>query len=687
MFCSLPCVLDIPVDVQIHKIYFTKHLFPSIQTLTSHHHPHNFPLLDAFLDFLWGLILFVTTSKTATTCKSVTLLQLSRQFSLPNQNLLFPSAPTPCTTSLNLVLNSSPSSPMATLFVSTYSSSFTLRKTPRTIFSPYAKHPFGQRTHLSFSQFPTASSRKALRLSIKDDPESEPSSSSSVAVVSEKPGGGNEAQKSELSAEVEVGEEGGDEDETEKLQELDWKTDEEFKKFMGNPSIEAAIKLEKKRADRKLKELDRENSDNPIVGFFNRLVRDSLAREKERLEQAEEAFKALDLNKLKSCFGFDTFFATDVRRFGDGGIFIGNLRRPIEEVIPKLEKKLSEAAGRDVVLWFMEEKTDDITKQVCMVQPKSEMDLQFESTKLSTPWGYVSAVLLCVTTFGTIALMSGFFLKPGATFDDYLADVVPLFGGFLSILGVSEIATRVTAARYGVKLSPSFLVPSNWTGCLGVINNYESLLPNKKALFDIPVARTASAYLTSLVLAVAAFVADGSFNGGDNALYIRPQFFYNNPLLSFIQFVIGPYTDDLGNVLPYAVEGVGVPVDPLAFAGLLGMVVTSLNLLPCGRLEGGRIAQAMFGRNTATLLSFATSLLLGIGGLTGSVLCLAWGLFATFFRGGEEVPATDEITPLGDDRYAWGFVLGLICFLTLFPNGGGTFSSSFFSDPFFRGDL
>lgn len=252
-----------------------------------------------------------------------------------------------------------------------------------------------------------------------------------------------------------------------------------------------------------------------------------------------------------------------------------------------------------------------------MVQPKAEMDLQFESTKLSTPWGYISAIVLCVATFGTIAIMSGLFLKPDATFDDYLADVVPLFGGFLSILGVSEvyyllltrqtlhlsvlfsytdyrvptvcskglllsslnkvvsivnllyglavrpvlwefnlkttycneafqdielniyvqfkmllqvkctkscfvcvlqITTRVTAARYGVKLSPSFLVPSNWTGCLGVMNNYESLLPNKKALFDIPVARTASAYLTSLALAVAAFVADGSFNGGDNAL-------------------------------------------------------------------------------------------------------------------------------------------------------------------------
>ncbi|XP_042496177.1 probable zinc metallopeptidase EGY3, chloroplastic isoform X1 [Macadamia integrifolia] len=554
--------------------------------------------------------------------------------------------------------------------------------------SSLSKHPLFEQKTLpspSLSLCFKPHSGKGIKFSAIDEQEKEKSSSTSVVVVSDTPNG-DESPNVDSSVDVQLSEEVGSEEQI-KQQEVDWKTDEEFKKFMGNPSIEAAIKLEKKRADRKLRELDREQSNNPIVGFFNRVVRDSLSREKERLDRAEEAFKALDLNKLKSCFGFDTFFATDVRRFGDGGIFIGNLRKPIEEVIPKLERKLTEAAGREVILWFMEEEANDIKKQVCMVQPKSEIDLQFELSKLSTPWGYVSAIVLSVATFGTIALISGFFLKPDATFDDYIANVVPLFGGFLSILGVSEVATRVMAARYGVKLSPSFLIPSNWTGCLGVINNYESLLPNKKALFDIPVSRTASAYLTSLVLAVSAFVADGSFNGGDNALYIRPQFFYNNPLLSFIQYVIGPYTDDLGNVLPYAVEGVGVPVDPLAFAGLLGMVVTSLNLLPCGRLEGGRIAQAMFGRNTATLLSFGTSLLLGIGGLSGSVLCLAWGLFATFFRSGEEIPAKDEITPLGDDRYAWGLVLAIICFLTLFPSGGGTFSSSFFGTPFFRGDV
>jgi hypothetical protein len=74
-----------------------------------------------------------------------------------------------------------------------------------------------------------------------------------------------------------------------------------------------------------------------------------------------------------------------------------------------------------------------------MVQPKAEIDLQLEATKLSTPLGYTGALALGVATFGTIALMSGFFLKSGASFDDYISNVVPLFGGFLSILGVSEV--------------------------------------------------------------------------------------------------------------------------------------------------------------------------------------------------------------------------------------------------------
>ncbi|CAM6089666.1 unnamed protein product [Calypogeia fissa] len=475
---------------------------------------------------------------------------------------------------------------------------------------------------------------------------------------------------------------------TDKKQEMDWKKDEDVKKFLSNPSIETLLKVEAKRAEQRLKELETQDQGNFFNKLFADLRRNTLKREKERLDQAQLTFKALDLNELKKCFGYDTFFATEVRRFGDGGIFIGNIRRPLEEVKGKLEAKLTQAAGMEVDVWFLEETSPEGEKKhVCVVQPKAEIDLQFNTEKLSNVYGYFTSLLLGVTTVGTIALMSGFFLEPGATFDDYVARVLPLFGGFLTILITSDVATRLTAAKYGVTLSPTFLIPSTWTGCLGVVNNIESLLPTRKALFDIAAARITSAYLASGFLALVAFYLDGSFNGGDNALIIRPQFFYNNPLLSFVQYSIGPYSDELGNVLPQAVPGVGVPVDPLAFAGLLGIVITSLNVLPCGKLEGGRMTQALFGRRLASRLSFFTSLILGLGGLSGSVVALVWAFIATFFRGGEELPAQDEITPLGQERYIWGFALAFICLLSLFPNSAGTFPSPLYTPPFFRGDF
>lgn len=184
---------------------------------------------------------------------------------------------------------------MASLFLCL--SSLPLKTNPALI-SFHPRHPCALTTNLSFSLPLKHPSRKQTRFSAKDEEEIEPisssSSSSTVTVVSEE----NAHEKpSEKPTEIGGNEEGESDEETQK-QEVDWKADEEFKKFMGNPSIEAAIKLEKKRADRKLKELDIETGSNPVTGVFKRVIRDSLSKEKERLEKAEEAFKALDLNKV-----------------------------------------------------------------------------------------------------------------------------------------------------------------------------------------------------------------------------------------------------------------------------------------------------------------------------------------------------------------------------------------------------
>ena len=156
-------------------------------------------------------------------------------------------------------------------------------------------------------------SRSVVRRSLQQEQEERTDPASSVAVASGEQqeeetttashhvGGEDGAKTSGHAGGAEGGEGEGDGEakrSTDEQQEVDWKSDEEFKKFMGNPSIEAAIKLEKKRADRKLRELDREPDANPVAGLLRGLATDQLAREKQRLELAEQTFKALDLNKV-----------------------------------------------------------------------------------------------------------------------------------------------------------------------------------------------------------------------------------------------------------------------------------------------------------------------------------------------------------------------------------------------------
>jgi membrane-associated protease RseP (regulator of RpoE activity) len=85
-----------------------------------------------------------------------------------------------------------------------------------------------------------------------------------------------------------------------------------------------------------------------------------------------------------------------------------------------------------------------------------------------------------------------------------------------------------------------------------------------------------------------------------------------------------------------------VPIFPLiGFAAWLGMVVTSLNLLPIWQLDGGRIFRSIAGPKTHSILSYAT---IGLLILTGYIpLAL---LLLLFMRNPADFAPLDNVSPL-----------------------------------------
>ena len=118
---------------------------------------------------------------------------------------------------------------------------------------------------------------------------------------------------------------------------------------------------------------------------------------------------------------------------------------------------------------------------------------------------------------------------------------------------------------------------------------------------------------------------------------------------------------------PSLTEAHRVILSPLAFAGWLGLLVTALNLLPIGQLDGGHIADAMLGRRRSALLgtlSLVTLLALGIFVWSG---LLMWAFLIYFLAGRKGAAAIDNVTPLDGRRRALGVVTFALLIAILLP--------------------
>ncbi|MBD2597416.1 site-2 protease family protein [Nostoc spongiaeforme FACHB-130] len=351
-----------------------------------------------------------------------------------------------------------------------------------------------------------------------------------------------------------------------------------------------------------------------------------------------------DLNAIKGIFGLDTFFATETIAYQEGAIFKGNLRGEPQEVHNRLSANLRERLGEQYRL-FLVENTDG--KPVVIVLPSRN------DPRPTTAGQKAFAGILLIATIATCLETAGLLLN----FDLFanpakLTQALPIGLGIFVILIAHEIGHWVLARRYQVRLSWPFLLPAVQIGSFGSITRFESLLPNRTALFDITLAGPAAGGIVSLIMLIA-----GLLLSHPGSLFQLPNQFFQGSILvgSLARVVLGS-----------ALQSPLVNVHPLVIIGWLGLVITALNLMPAGALDGGRIVQAIYGRKTAGRATFATVALLALVSL-GNTLAMYWAIVILLLQRDLERPSLNEISEPDDARAALGLLALFLMIATLLP--------------------
>lgn len=260
---------------------------------------------------------------------------------------------------------------------------------------------------------------------------------------------------------------------------------------------------------------------------------------------------------------------------------------------------------------------------------------------------------------------------------------LPFAISFIAILGAHEFGHYLAARYHKTAVTLPYFMPFPFSpfGTLGAFIQIKEMPRNKRSMLDIGLAGP----LAGLIVAIPVLIyglsiskidtlpqvmAPGTILSleGNSILYLLLKLLVKGellpapatyagvqPLFYWIRYVL------TSTPLPYGARD--VMMSPVAWAGWAGLLVTSLNLIPAGQLDGGHLIYVLIGK--AKALKLWPFILIGLG-----LLGLVWTgwflwLFLIFWLGRVYMEPLDQITPLDPKRRVLA-VIGIILFFLVF---------------------
>jgi membrane-associated protease RseP (regulator of RpoE activity) len=211
---------------------------------------------------------------------------------------------------------------------------------------------------------------------------------------------------------------------------------------------------------------------------------------------------------------------------------------------------------------------------------------------------------------------------------------LPFAASLLGILLAHEMGHYWMARHVGVAASLPYFIPMPLSlfGTMGAIIRTRSPMRSRRQLL----ALGAAGPLAGMVVAVPILIV-GLLRSQVQPIPAQPGLLIegNSLLYAGLKLLL------FGRLLPSG--GYDVFLDPVAFAAWAGLLLTSVNLIPAGQLDGGHIAYALLGNRAKwlnRLAVFATAAL----GLVWSGWFIWTALLLVF--GQRNAQPLDDITPL-----------------------------------------
>ena len=361
--------------------------------------------------------------------------------------------------------------------------------------------------------------------------------------------------------------------------------------------------------------------------------------------------------QLRNCFPWSVYYIHNIEYKPQAIICRGQIRTTPTQAYQQIKANIEAEFGDRFLLIFQEGFNG---KPFFVLVPNTQAARNPSQPQKITRPGFALFLLVATLITTTLAGSSIAGADPQQLVSDprIFWQALPYSLGLMTILGIHELGHYLTARYYQIRATLPYFIPLPFfLGTFGAFIQMRSPVPHRKALFDVSIAGPLAGFVITLPILLWGLVNSELVPLTDQAGLFNPEAL--NPKSSILLALLSKLA--LGSQLT---STSAINLHPLAIAGFLGLIVTALNLMPVGQLDGGHIVHAMFGQRTAMVIGQISRLLLLLLSLVQSGFLL-WAIILFFIPLIDE-PALNDVTELDNKRDILGLMaMGLLVIIVL----------------------